>query len=73
MRWLLHHFDRVDPEIRRLIAGYVFTSGALLWPISQFTFARHEPPVVLAISWLAIELTALDVICSTDVRKEMEQ
>lgn len=28
--------------------------AVLGWPLSQLTVARHEPPFVLALSWLAI-------------------
>lgn len=42
------------------------------WPVSALTFARGEPPVVLGLSWLAITLTALDIVSTQDVRKQQD-
>lgn len=36
------------------------------------TIAREEPPVVLGLSWLAITLTALDILSTQDVRKTQD-
>lgn len=37
----------------------------IMWPVSQFTFASSEPPVVLALSWLAICLVCVDIVINT--------
>lgn len=42
------------------------------WPLTQFTIARHEPPLVLALSWLAILLTCIDVLISSHVKRDTE-
>jgi hypothetical protein len=36
--------------------------------LSQLTVARNEPPFILALSWLAIILTAVDILSTQDVR-----
>lgn len=72
MKRLLHHFDRIDPEARRIAAGWVLLVSLVGWPLSQLTLARHEPPFVLALSWLALIFTALDIVCSTDARKALD-
>lgn len=39
------------------------------WPLSMFTVAKAEPPVVLGLSWFAILLTAVDILMTADVRE----
>lgn len=57
----------------RLIGAWALLVGSLIgWPVSMFTFAKDEPPAVLSLSWLAITLTAADLVSTTDVRKEQE-
>lgn len=43
------------------------------WPVSAFTVAAHEPPFILALSWLAISLTALDILSTQDVRSKQDK
>jgi hypothetical protein len=50
----------------------LFCGGIVAWPVSQFTFAKDEPPLILALSWLAIIVAALGVIVSADVRREQD-
>lgn len=42
------------------------------WPLSQFTWAKDEPRFVLALSWLAIVLTATDVLVTAHVKRDQE-
>ncbi len=57
---------------------YVGLGWALLvlsligWPVTQFTVARDEPPFVLALSWLAIVLTAVGIIVSAHVKQDQD-
>jgi hypothetical protein len=39
------------------------------WPLSAFTFARGEPVTVLALSWIAIWIAALDVLFTAQVHE----
>lgn len=58
----------------RLWASWALLVGSLIgWPLSQLTVARSEPPFTLALSWLAITLTAADLLSTTDVRSQDEQ
>lgn len=58
----------------RLAAAWVLLVGSLIgWPISAFTWAKDEPPFVLSLSWLAIVLTAVDILSTSDVRNEQEE
>lgn len=57
----------------RLAVAWVLLVGAVIgWPASQLTIARDEPVFTLALSWLAVILTALDLLSTTDVRKQAE-
>lgn len=61
-----------NPKVRFRSAVVIFFACLVLWPVSQFTFASHEPPTILGLSWGAMILTALDIMASTDIRKELE-
>jgi hypothetical protein len=63
----------VTPEWRRRIAAVVFFGTLILAPVSAVTFAKDEPKTVLALSWIAISITAADVWQTTDVRKQQEK
>lgn len=53
--------------------AWCLLAGSLIgWPLSALTFAQGEPPVVLGLSWLAITLTALDIVSTQDVRKQQD-
>lgn len=58
----------MDPRWRRRIAVVLVVVSLVGWPLSALTLARDEPQFVLALSWLAITLTAVDVAATTDVR-----
>lgn len=42
------------------------------WPLSALTVAKNEPQFVLGLSWMAITLTAVDILSTTDVRTNQE-
>jgi len=53
----------------RIIGAWVLLVGSIAgWPLSQLTVAQHEPPFILGLSWLAIILTAIDILSTQDVR-----
>lgn len=62
----------MSPRWRRRLAAGVFFATLAAWPVSAFTFAKDEPKTVLALSWIAISITAADVWQTTDVRAEQE-
>ncbi len=54
--------------------GWILLAVSLIgWPVCQFWLAKDEPPVVLALSWLAIALTAADIVVTAHVRQEQDQ
>jgi len=62
----------VNPRARRRIAAWLLFATLVGWPVSMLTFAKDEPPAVLSLSWLALTLTAADILATTDVRSEQE-
>lgn len=60
------------PRARRIGAAVVLVLTLIGWPLSALTFARHEPQFILGLSWLAMTLTATDILCTTDVRAQGE-
>lgn len=59
--------------VRRLTvftAWAFFLGSIVLWPITQLTVAKHEPPFTLGLSWLAIILTAADFLKTSMVHEE---
>lgn len=62
----------MSPRLRRRAAFVLIIVSLIGWPLSALTVARAEPQFVLALSWLAITLTAIDVAATTDVRAEQD-
>jgi len=52
----------VKRQGRKRLALSLVALAAVGWPLSALTFARHEPQVVLGLSWLAIFLGAPDAL-----------
>jgi hypothetical protein len=53
--------------------AWVLLVGSLIgWPLSALSLARDEPPFVLGLSWLAIALTALDLLKSSRIHRDQE-
>lgn len=62
----------MSPKMRVRAAWGLLVASIVGWPITALTIAREEPPVVLGLSWLAITLTALDILSTQDVRREQD-
>lgn len=50
----------------------LLTVSVLGWPLSALTFARHEPATVLGLSWMAITITAVDVLFTSRVHEAQQ-
>lgn len=48
----------------------MFWISIVAWPITSFTVFAEEPQGILGLSWFAIILNALNIVATTDVRKE---
>ncbi len=62
------------------MAVTLFVLAGVGWPATHILMIVTNPVentwvfhVLLAISWLAISLTALDLMATTDVRKEQDE
>jgi len=62
----------MKPAWRRNAALVMVVVTLIGWPLSALTWAREEPQFILALSWLAITLTAVDIAATTDVRAEQD-
>lgn len=62
----------LDPEPRRRFAVVLLVGSTIAWPVTALTVFREEPQGILGLSWAAIILTALDILATTDVRKQAE-
>lgn len=63
----------ISPKARVILAWLLLIGSLIGWPLSAFTVAREEPPFILGLSWLAITLTALDILATADVRKTQDE
>jgi uncharacterized membrane protein YfcA len=55
----------------RTVLAWVFLAGGIVgWPVTALTWARREPQFVLGLSWLAIILTAADLLSTSQVHEE---
>lgn len=61
------------PAHRVRMAKVMLVACLIGWPTSALTIASSEPPVVLGLSWVAIILTALDLLATSDVRQQHDQ
>lgn len=61
-----------SPNVRRLAALWLLAFTIVAWPISALTIFRSEPQGILGLSWLAISITALDIVLTSDVRAEQD-
>ena len=56
-----------------VVFAWVLLVGSLVgWPLSALTVARGEPPFILALSWIAITLTAADLLKTSRVHRDQD-
>lgn len=60
----------MNPQRRRTAAAFVLVASLIGWPTTALTVFKDEPQGILALSWLALTLTAADVLATTDVRAQ---
>ena len=59
-------------RIRVVAAFWAIPASLTLWVLSALTWASSEPQFVLGLSWLAITLTAIDILTTSQVHEENE-
>jgi hypothetical protein len=62
----------VSPKWRVRAAWALLVVCLISWPTTALTVAREEPQFILGLSWTALILTCLDIVSTSDVRKEQE-
>ena len=71
MKLTQSHKDRID-DIWIVFSWILFLGSLIGWPVSQLTFARSEPPTILALSWLAIVVSAMGNLIVAYVNKRVD-
>jgi hypothetical protein len=57
-----------------VLFAWVLLVGSLIgWPASALVWARDEPQFVLGLSWLAITLTAMDLLKTSRVHRDQDE
>lgn len=68
---LLRRFSSERARKIRTYLAFFFLIGSIIgWPLSALTVAKGEPQFVLGLSWLAIAITAWDVLTTSQVYEE---
>ncbi len=69
---LVRALDHVEPERRRRWASRIFVWSLIGWGLTHVGLIVLPPwffeHVMVAVSWVAIAITAIDVLSTTDVR-----
>lgn len=70
LKWI----DRGIPlsPVARLRLAWLTLVLSILGMLISLVFVHNEPPTVLALSWGAITITAIDILCTSDVRATQE-
>lgn len=63
---------RPRPMIRRLLGWSLLILSLAGWPLSLIWWAKEEPPFVLSLSWLALVLTAIDILFTAQVKESKD-
>lgn len=70
-KWWSNPRIPITPQRKLQVAWIVLALTLILWPASLLII--DEPPVILSLSWLALTVTALDIIVSSDVSAEVTE
>jgi hypothetical protein len=70
-----------EPKNRIKMALVIFFGSLIGWPATHIVMLIEQPAgtntwvfhLLLALSWLAITFTAVDILATTDVRKEVSK
>lgn len=79
-QWRERISDWISDPARRVRAAWRLLGFSLIgWPTTHVLMVITNPPenswvfhVLLCISWLALIYTAVDILATTDVRREVE-
>lgn len=69
--WLARKYPHKDwRAVRTRVAWIIIDLVIVNWPISLFTYAAEEPPLVLSLSWLALIIEAFSLLTASQVHEE---
>jgi hypothetical protein len=69
-RWWANPRIPISTTNRLRAAWVIVALTIVLWPASLLVL--DEPPAILSLSWLALTITALDVLATSDVSAEVK-
>ena len=55
------------------LAWTLLTASLIGWPLSALTVAKDEPPFILGLSWLAITISALELLKSSRIHQDADE
>jgi hypothetical protein len=68
-QWTIKLLRRIPTETRLIFAAYLFWVSIILGTYCTVWIAKSPfEKILMAISWLAVTFTALDIILTADVR-----
>lgn len=53
-------------------AWALLIASVIGWPLSALTFAKEEPQTVLALSWIAIIIAAINTLITAKIRNDQD-
>ena len=62
-----------NPEMRMKMATVLLIVSVVGWPVTALTVFSKEPQGILGLSWLAVILTAIDILSTQDVRNTEDE
>lgn len=69
--WTIRLLRSVAPEKRLIVSAYIFWISILLGTACTIWVARGGfEKILMAISWLAVTITALDVVLTAEIKDE---
>lgn len=69
--YLAKRYPHRDWRAIRTICAWVVIDLVLInWPVSMFTYASNEPPLILSLSWLALLIEAISLLTASQVHEE---
>lgn len=63
----------MNPKLRVGLAWTLLVVSVVGWPVTAIFFSKYIQQVILGLSWIALIISALGVLATTDVRKQQEE
>lgn len=63
----------MSKHLEVVLAWSLLVGSLIGWPVSALTWASDEPQFILGLSWLAITLTAMDLLKTSRVHRDQDE